>query len=303
MKANLKMEMMKEAEILREVNHPCIIGIVDFHETPTMLYIILDLAQRGALFEFVTDRKALSEHMARNFSYQMLLAMKYLHDRHITHRDLKPENVLLDEYGAGSDRYVVKLTDFGLARIVGEASFMVTLCGTLNYVAPEVLNSQPYTNAVDCWSLGVIVYICLVGYPPFSEEYKDDIRDQIRNGTASYPQKYWKHISPEAVDFVKCLLQVDPQKRYTAEQALAHPWIQGDQAMIAQVDAMIEDLQRQKQDESLAASMRSQAAVSSTGMPQKRPPSPANGPATKMSRQDSEGDLEKTTDNNMEDDD
>eukprot|EP00124_Ichthyophonus_hoferi_P000025 Ihof_evm25s1 gene=Ihof_evmTU25s1 len=252
---NTSLEITKEAEILRNVYHPCVIGILDFYETNSMLYILLELAQAGALFDYLIANKYLCEPQAKNFFYQMLLAMKYLHDKHITHRDLKPENVLLDHYGPeGSGKFTVKITDFGLAKIVSEASFMNTMCGTLNYVAPEVINNQPYNNIVDCWSLGVLLYICLVGYPPFSEQITTaDIRDQIKGGMVQFPKKYWSVISHDAIDLVKRLLVVDPAQRCTIDEALAHPWITDDQAMIKEVDAMVDHLRATKGIDRLTA--------------------------------------------------
>ncbi|KAJ1826988.1 serine/threonine protein kinase, partial [Coemansia sp. RSA 2708] len=143
----------------------------------------------------------------------------------IVHRDIKLENILL------SDRKTLrlKLADFGLAKIVGEQMFMKTVCGTPMYVAPEVLTVRQvgmYDNLVDMWSLGVVLYICLCGFPPFSEEMSPPpMRDQIISGMYNFPPPYWDSISPEAIDLVTCMMQVDPKNRITVDQALAHPWL------------------------------------------------------------------------------
>ena len=151
------------------------------------------------------------------------------HDRKIVHRDIKPENILLVD----TDLHV-KLADFGLAKIIGEESFMTTLCGTPSYVAPEILSdgfNRRYTKHVDIWSLGVVLYICLCGFPPFSDELYDrkhypyTLPEQIQGGRFNYPSPYWDPISDLALDLIDSMLVVDPSRRFTIDQCLNHRWM------------------------------------------------------------------------------
>lgn len=156
----------------------------------------------------------------------MLEAVKYLHDQGIVHRDLKPENILLKSKTDDT----IKLSDFGLSRGMDSQSYLKTMCGTPQYVAPEVLSNagpgkEGYNLACDLWSLGVIAYILLCGYPPFHEEKEISLYDQILTADFEFPRDPWVNISEEAKDFVEKLLVVDPSKRLTAEQALKHPFI------------------------------------------------------------------------------
>jgi serine/threonine-protein kinase Chk2 len=143
------------------------------------------------------------------------------------HRDIKPENILLTDKNLH-----VKVADFGLAKIIGEESFTTTLCGTPSYVAPEILEdskNRRYTRAVDVWSLGVVLYICLCGFPPFSDElYSNEnpytLTQQIKTGRFDYPSPYWDSIGDPALDLIDRMLTVDVEKRYTIDDCLDHPW-------------------------------------------------------------------------------
>jgi serine/threonine-protein kinase Chk2 len=143
------------------------------------------------------------------------------------HRDIKPENILLTDKDLR-----VKLADFGLAKIIGEESFTTTLCGTPSYVAPEILEDsrhRRYTRAVDVWSLGVVLYICLCGFPPFSDElYSKEnpytLTQQIKTGRFDYPSPYWDSVGDPALDLIDRMLTVDVEKRYTIDDCLDHPW-------------------------------------------------------------------------------
>jgi serine/threonine-protein kinase Chk2 len=218
--------IMDEVKILKELSHPCIIEIEDVFESNDMLYIVLELVEGGELFDRVVGIGKFTEPQAKLLFYQMLIAVKYLHDRNITHRDLKPENILLS---SEANETLIKVTDFGVSRFVGETSLMKTLCGTPTYLAPEVLTSAGmagYSKAVDCWSLGVILFICLGGYPPFSDEIEEhSLKDQITKGIYSFPKEYWKDVSSDAIDLIKKLLTVDPKKRISTAQALDHKWM------------------------------------------------------------------------------
>jgi len=152
----------------------------------------------------------------------VISAILYLHDNRIAHRDLKPENLLLKD---GDDTHVM-ISDFGLSRVLGDTSMAYTACGTPYYVAPEVVSGQGYGKEVDLWSIGVITYFLLAGFPPFMGENLPEIVEQILNADYEFPEPYWDNISDKAKDFVSKLLVVDKTKRLTAAQALAHPWIQ-----------------------------------------------------------------------------
>ncbi|KAL5017608.1 hypothetical protein ScPMuIL_007197 [Solemya velum] len=165
--------------------------------------------------------------------------MNYLHDQGITHRDLKPENILL---ASDSNETLIKVTDFGLSKFVDAGSIMRTFCGTPTYLAPEILKTAgngAYTKAIDCWSLGVILFICLAGYPPFSDERKDiDLPKQILGGHYTFPKQYWKGISESAIDLIKKLMTTDPQKRITSAEAVNHPWFK-DEDMKAKANQLM----------------------------------------------------------------
>eukprot|EP00731_Ephydatia_muelleri_P027438 Em0019g311a len=220
---------------------PCIIAIEDVYETSDALYIVLELVEGGELFDRVITLGRFPEPTAKLLFYEMLVAVKYLHDQGITHRDLKPENILL---ASEEKDTLVKVTDFGLSKFVGENSLMKTLCGTPSYLAPEVLKTAGtagYDKAVDCWSLGVILYIMLGGYPPFSDEITEyTLRDQICEGRYSFPEKYWGDVTPEAIDLIKKLLVVNPKQRITTSQALEHVWLQDQDVIKKAVKLMSE---------------------------------------------------------------
>ncbi|XP_048198677.1 serine/threonine-protein kinase Chk2 [Perognathus longimembris pacificus] len=224
--ADSALNVETEIEILKKLNHPCIIKIKNFFDAEDY-YIVLELMEGGELFDRVVGNKRLREATCKLYFYQMLLAVQYLHENGIIHRDLKPENVLLSSQ---EEDCIIKITDFGQSKILGETSLMRTLCGTPTYLAPEVLLSvgtTGYNRAVDCWSLGVILFVCLSGYPPFSEHKTQvSLKDQITSGKYTFIPEVWADVSEKALDLVKKLLVVDPKARLTTEEALNHPWLQ-----------------------------------------------------------------------------
>ncbi|XP_019282070.1 serine/threonine-protein kinase Chk2 isoform X2 [Panthera pardus] len=225
-KVAIKIISKRKFAVGSEREAPCIIKIKDFFEAEDY-YIVLELMEGGELFDRVVGNKRLKEATCKLYFYQMLLAVQYLHENGIIHRDLKPENVLLS---SPKEDCLIKITDFGQSKILGETSLMRTLCGTPTYLAPEVLNSfgtAGYNRAVDCWSLGVILFICLSGYPPFSEHKTQvSLKDQITSGKFNFIPEVWAEVSEKALDLVKKLLIVDPKVRFTTEEALRHPWLQ-----------------------------------------------------------------------------
>lgn len=233
--------IMTEVSILKKLDHPCIIKIYEVIDTPDRVFIVLELVEGGELFDKVASAGQYEEKTAKLLFYQMVLAIKYLHDQGISHRDLKPENILL--YDKENNETLIKVTDFGLSKFFDSATVLKTFCGTPNYLAPEVLVSRgggSYTNKVDNWSLGVILYILLVGYPPFSDENTSvTLEQQICKGSYTFPTQYWSTVSKDAIDLIKNLLQIDPDKRYSLEQVLNHKWIKNDKNMKTLADSIM----------------------------------------------------------------
>jgi len=213
-----------EVEIMHKVDHPNCVKLFEMFETSKKLYMVLELLTGGELFDRIVAKGSYSEKEAAALIRDISGAIKYLHSIGVVHRDLKPENLL---YLNPKPDSPIKITDFGLAKLKGTSDNMTTACGTPGYVAPEVLKNEPYDRAVDLWSLGVILYILLCGFPPFYHESTAQLYKQIKKGEYDFPDPYWTDISAEAKNLVTCLLTVNPKKRITAEGVLAHPWITG----------------------------------------------------------------------------
>lgn len=196
------------------------------------VYLVMEEVTGGELFDRIVQLGRYTEEDARYFTFKLLNAVLYLHDRKIVHRDLKPENILLASDAPGAE---LKLTDFGLSRIVALApdGLRKTLrCGTPGYVAPEVLSRETsraalsqYSTACDLWSVGVVVYILLSASPPFFGQTDAEMNARVRAGSYRFPHKYWEGISSSARDFLGRLLAVDPARRMTAAEALQHDWV------------------------------------------------------------------------------
>uniref|UniRef100_A0AAZ3RY98 Protein kinase domain-containing protein n=1 Tax=Oncorhynchus tshawytscha TaxID=74940 RepID=A0AAZ3RY98_ONCTS len=189
---------------------------------------VLRKVSGGELFDRIVEKGFYTEMDASRLIKQVLDAVNYLHDMGIVHRDLKPENLL---YYNPHDEAKIMISDFGLSKMEGTGDVMATACGTPGYVAPEVLAQKPYSKAVDCWSIGVIAYILLCGYPPFYDENDSKLFEQILKADYEFDAPYWDDISDSAKEFISSLMEKDPQKRFTCDQALAHPWIAGDTAL------------------------------------------------------------------------
>ncbi|KAJ2714518.1 hypothetical protein H4R19_001682, partial [Coemansia spiralis] len=229
-----------EINLLRAIRHPNIVRVYDVSETPENVFIFMPYLKGGDLFDCIIRRHGLPEDEAKYVVYQVLLALRYLHDSNIAHRDLKPENTLM----ASEDPYThVMLTDFGMAKAAGNHELMKTMCGTFQYIAPEMLTSraQPgqalevgYTTAVDCWSLGVMTYATVSSMLPFSDENGGEaLFDQIRFGTITFSDPCWETLSSDCVSFIRCLLCTNPLRRMYAADAFTHPWIAKDEARLA----------------------------------------------------------------------
>lgn len=215
-----------EVAVMRSVDHPSIIKLVDVFDTPAFLYLVLELSEGGDLFDRVVSKSKYSEDDAVVLIHSLATAVHFLHSRNIIHRDLKPENLLV--YQDARSRDVVKLADFGLSMVVTDP--LHTVCGTPTYVAPEIIAEDPkgYGLAADMWAIGVIAYILLCGFPPFASATKNqrDLFDRIKAGRFSFPDPYWRDVSAQAKDMITQLLKVDQAERLTAVGLLRHPWLQ-----------------------------------------------------------------------------
>uniref|UniRef100_A0A6Q2XE28 calcium/calmodulin-dependent protein kinase n=1 Tax=Esox lucius TaxID=8010 RepID=A0A6Q2XE28_ESOLU len=186
-------------------------------------YLIFDLVTGGELFEDIVAREYYSEADASHCIQQILEAVLHCHQMGVVHRDLKPENLLLASKSKGA---AVKLADFGLAiEVEGDQQAWFGFAGTPGYLSPEVLRKDPYGKAVDLWACGVILYILLVGYPPFWDEDQHRLYQQIKAGAYDFPSPEWDTVTPEAKDLINKMLTINPAKRITASEVLKHPWI------------------------------------------------------------------------------
>ncbi|XP_022540157.2 serine/threonine-protein kinase DCLK2 isoform X2 [Astyanax mexicanus] len=218
-----------EVAVLRRVKHPNIIMLMEEVDTPSELYLVMELVKGGDLFDSITSSTKYTERDASAMVYNLAGALKYLHRMSIVHRDIKPENLLVCEYPDGTKS--LKLGDFGLATLVEGPLY--TVCGTPTYVAPEIIAESGYGLKVDIWAAGVITYILLCGFPPFRSEnnQQEDLFDQILQGRLDFPSPYWENISHSAKELIGRMLQVNVEARYTAEDVLCHPWVTEDAAM------------------------------------------------------------------------
>lgn len=203
-----------EIRILRRCSHQNIIRLIDVYETDSELSIVLELVRGGDLFVEL-DNGPFNEMKAHGIFCQVVEAVRYLHSMQITHRDLKLENILM----SGRN---VKLTDFGLSKLhqVNHSEFMRSRCGTLSYIAPEVLAGEKYTSSVDIWALGVMLYVMLFLQFPFTGDVQN-MYNEMRSGDLSYPTS----ISRDLKSLIRGLLTMDPTERITLQGIMSHPWI------------------------------------------------------------------------------
>ncbi|KAE8147641.1 serine/threonine protein kinase chk2 [Aspergillus avenaceus] len=216
--------LQQEIGLLMGVSHPNLLCLKDTFDESDGVYLVLELAPEGELFHLIARKQKFSENETRQVFLQLFEGLKYLHDRGIVHRDIKPENILVTD-----EHLTVKLGDFGLAKIIGEDSFTTSL-----YVLPILQDSRHrrYTKAVDIWALGVVLYICLCGFPPFSDELQTpenpyNLAQQIVSGRFYYPSPYWDSVGDLALDLIDRMLTVDFDKRITVDECLEHPWLTG----------------------------------------------------------------------------
>ncbi|KAJ6261690.1 Serine/threonine-protein kinase [Drechslerella dactyloides] len=244
--------ILKEVQIMRQLNHPNIVKLISFSESKSYYYIILELCQGGELFHQIVRLTYFSEDLSRHVIVQVAEALRYLHEeKGVVHRDIKPENLLFDPIpfvptkhpkpknpndedkvdegefipgvGAGGIGRI-KIADFGLSKVVWD-SVTMTPCGTVGYTAPEIVKDERYSKSVDMWALGCVLYTLLCGFPPFYDESISVLTEKVARGQYTFLSPWWDDISKSAQDLVSHLLTVDPDSRYTIEQFMAHPWI------------------------------------------------------------------------------
>ncbi|XP_016967296.1 calcium/calmodulin-dependent protein kinase type II alpha chain isoform X1 [Drosophila biarmipes] len=216
-------KLEREARICRKLHHPNIVRLHDSIQEENYHYLVFDLVTGGELFEDIVAREFYSEADASHCIQQILESVNHCHQNGVVHRDLKPENLLLASKAKGA---AVKLADFGLAiEVQGDHQAWFGFAGTPGYLSPEVLKKEPYGKSVDIWACGVILYILLVGYPPFWDEDQHRLYSQIKAGAYDYPSPEWDTVTPEAKNLINQMLTVNPNKRITAAEALKHPWI------------------------------------------------------------------------------
>ncbi|XP_036590273.1 calcium/calmodulin-dependent protein kinase type II subunit gamma isoform X2 [Trichosurus vulpecula] len=216
-------KLEREARICRLLKHPNIVRLHDSISEEGFHYLVFDLVTGGELFEDIVAREYYSEADASHCIHQILESVNHIHQHDIVHRDLKPENLLLASKCKGA---AVKLADFGLAiEVQGDQQAWFGFAGTPGYLSPEVLRKDPYGKPVDIWACGVILYILLVGYPPFWDEDQHKLYQQIKAGAYDFPSPEWDTVTPEAKNLINQMLTINPAKRITADQALKHPWV------------------------------------------------------------------------------
>lgn len=239
-------EVQRELSILRKLDHPNIVKLKSFYEDMDNYYLVMEFVPGGDLMDFVTAIGPLEELAAQVVTKQILLGIDYVHKLGISHRDLKPDNILIMQ----DDPINVKITDFGLAKISDNSTFMKTFCGTLAYVAPEIItgkygtqsqSSQPsqqsqakqmlYDNSVDMWSLGCLVYVILTGHLPFNGNTQPQMFSKIKSGEYHKSPLVQYQVSDTGMDFIAKCLTVKPENRLTAEQALKHKWIDFEESL------------------------------------------------------------------------
>lgn len=253
-KAAERSNILKEVQIMRQLDHPNIIKLVEFSESRQYYYIVLELAPGGELFHQIVRLTYFSEELSRHVILQVAQALEYLHEeKGVVHRDIKPENILFepipmvpskhpkpkqpgDEDKVDEGEFIpgqgaggigrIKIADFGLSKIVWDNQTM-TPCGTVGYTAPEIVKDERYSKSVDMWALGCVLYTLLCGFPPFYDESIEVLTEKVAKGQYTFLSPWWDEISKSAQDLISHLLTVDPEKRYTITEFLAHPWISG----------------------------------------------------------------------------
>lgn len=215
----------REIEVMLKIDHPSCVKLHEIYQTEDQVQLVMELMDGRDLFDRIITRQRYTEDNARKLMTQVCHGVKYLHTQNIIHRDLKPENILLCNADEDTE---CKVADFGLSKLFPEEAMDLqtqTLCGTPGYVAPEVLNRQPYGVKIDVWSLGIIAYITLCGFPPFPLDMASNSIEKVMNAQFTFPMPKWTGISEEAKDFISNMIVVDVDARMSMDEVLAHPWL------------------------------------------------------------------------------
>ncbi|XP_054280460.1 MAP kinase-activated protein kinase 2 [Macrosteles quadrilineatus] len=213
-----------------------IVNVIDVYENYYKLHgtikkcllVVMELMEGGELFARISNKPegSFTEREAAETMHEICIAVKHLHDLNIAHRDLKPENLL---YTTNDENGILKLTDFGFAKETHSKLSLQTPCYTPYYVAPEVLGPEKYDKSCDIWSLGVIMYILLCGYPPFFSDNGQPIspgmRNRIKTGSYSFPNPEWSNVSQDAKSLIQDMLRVDPTQRLDINEVMHNKWI------------------------------------------------------------------------------
>ena len=209
-----------EIEIQGRIFHPNIVKLYNYYENTTSIYMIMEYVNNGNLYSIIRRKKALSEYDAYNFFYQVCKSIYFLHKNNIIHRDIKAENILID------DKNNCKLCDFGWSVILNKDYGRKTFCGTMEYMAPEIINNEEYDKSIDIWSLGVLLYELIHGYNPFDteEKQKEKLNILVHN-IINENYKINENVSKECKDLIEKMLEKDPKKRIKIEEILIHPFI------------------------------------------------------------------------------
>ncbi len=212
----------EEVRIMRLLDSPHIIKCYDFFEEENYFFLVEEFVEGGELFDRIAEKQVYNEKDARDLVKTLLHAVKYCHDKDVVHRDLKLENVLLAEHNTDTE---IKLADFGFATFAAEPHALEQYCGTMGYIAPEILEHVKYGKPVDMWSIGVIAYCLLGGHAPFQAKDEKIEINKIKHCEYDFDQDHWWDVSDEAKDLIRHLLVLVPEERYTVEEALEHTWI------------------------------------------------------------------------------
>lgn len=226
--------VQREIRVLKRITHPGVVQLIDHFEDDQCHYLVMELMENGDLMDFISEFGAIPEFVTREIVKQVLETVRDFHAMGVSHRDIKPDNILVFQ----DDPVIVKVSDFGLAKVTQD-SILNTFCGTMAYIAPEILLSRErrkansadpgcYSNLVDMWSIGCLCYVLATGYLPFDGTSHEAIVKAITAGTYCQKPLNEFNISPMGRDFIKCLLTVDPEERPSAIQILRHPWFSDD---------------------------------------------------------------------------
>lgn len=258
--------LVEEVQILKLCNHPNVVNLVDFFVEVDHFYVVMELMRGGELFDQIAEhRHGYTERQARKWFQQIASSVAYLHSQNVAHRDIKPENILLSD---DTDDATIKLADFGFARRGPRGRPMVLrdVCGTPSYVSPEVLKGGGHGVACDVWSLGVVLYILLCGYFPFSAKDERSLFRLIKRGKVVFDPAEWGAIGDDAKDLVRRCLTVDPKKRITAAGVLEHPWLVADDETVPDVrlEGTVEQLRMFNARRKLKGAMQAVRAIART---------------------------------------